>query len=260
MTKPQRGFYRKKNHRNIFGLPVLQDNITWIWSLGKEAVVIDPAIAAPVEIWLKNHDLNLIAVLQTHHHSDHIGGTKGLLKLWPKAEVIAAKKDILRIPFQTISVTDGDQITLMNSSLQVIEVPGHTKEHIAFFLPTGSQRSEEAALFCGDTLFGAGCGRLFEGSPEEMYLSLKRLSSLPKETKIYCAHEYTEANLLWATGINPSDKAIKDRLTKVREVRLNGELTLPSNMAIEISTNLFLRAKDSEELSKLRKHKDHWKG
>ncbi len=260
MTRPQRGFYRRKNLRDVYGLPVLQDNITWIWVVGKEAVVIDPAIAAPVKTWLHSLDLNLIAVLQTHHHSDHIGGTKDLLRQWPKADVIAAIKDQARIPFQTISVAEGDKINLLNSTLEVLEVPGHTLGHIAFFIPKNPDSGEESTLFCGDTLFGAGCGRLFEGSPEEMYLSLKRIADLPLETRIYCAHEYTEANLLWAMGIKPTDIAIRERLKEVKKVRHRGGLSLPSTIKIELSTNLFLKAKTAEELAILRKNKDNWRG
>ncbi len=242
----------------ISPIPVLKDNIIWVWVSGQEAVVIDPSLTEPVKQWLQDRNLNLIAVLQTHHHSDHIGGTEGLTKTWPKAKVIAAKSDRERIPFQTISVSDGDKISLMESKLTVIDVAAHTKNHIAFYLPTERRAQNQPALFCGDTLFGGGCGRLFEGSPEDMYRALNRLASLPSETRIYCAHEYTEDNLKWASALFPNNNQIKNRLHKVSKLRQQGKLSLPSTLSEEKSTNLFLLAKTSQELGKLRKHKDSW--
>ena len=186
--------YKEKNSYSIHGIPVLKDNIIWILVKGTEAVVIDPAIAEPVEIWLKNQNLQLIAVLQTHHHDDHIGGTKSLIKQLPGATVIASGADRNRIPFQTLSVTGGDDLNLMGLSMKVLDVAGHTNTHLAYYIPPKTDSvddSKEASLFCGDTLFGGGCGRLFEGTPEKMYKSLRLLNELPENTKVYCAHEYT---------------------------------------------------------------------
>ncbi len=242
----------------INAIPVLNDNIIWVWSKGTQAVVVDPAVSEPVKNWLVSKDLTLIAVLQTHHHDDHIGGTKELLNYWPKAEVIASGADRERIPLQTISVKDGDQICLLGTNLLVIEVPGHTKFHIAYYLSFKNSKNQSPALFCGDTLFAAGCGRIFEGTAEEMYLSLNRLSKLPDETRIYCAHEYTESNLRWASSIKPENLVIQKRLKDIVELRKKGSLSLPSKIEEEKLTNLFLLAKNSREFGELRLNKDTW--
>lgn len=223
-------------------------------------MVVDPAVSEPIQQWLTARGLNLLAVLQTHHHSDHIGGTEGLLQAWPKAEVIAAKADLERIPFQTISVKDGDIIKLMDHQINVIEVPGHTKAHIAYFVNSNQGKGGTRALFCGDTLFSGGCGRLFEGSPVDMFLSLKKLNTLPEETQVFCAHEYTESNLYWARSINPKNNSIKKRLKEVIKLRGKGLLSLPTTISLERSINLFLMAKSPKELGELRNHKDNWKG
>ncbi len=242
----------------IHALPVLQDNIIWIWVIGNQAVVVDPAVTEPVREWLEAKHFQLIAVLQTHHHEDHIGGTKGLIRQWPQAEIVASSQDLRRIPFQTISVKDGDEIVLAGEPIKVFEVPGHTKTHLAYYLPPQTIANSSPVLFCGDTLFGAGCGRLFEGTAQEMYKSLKLFKGLPDETKVYCAHEYTEANLLWAQEISPNNRSIKSRYKKIRELRSEGKPSLPSSILEEKHTNLFLRASSPEELAVLRKNKDNW--
>lgn len=244
----------------IHAIEVLDDNIIWIWTHDQQAVVVDPAISEPVQKWLEQRQLDLVAVLQTHHHQDHIGGTPKLLKRWPEAAVIAAAADRDRIPFQTVSVGDGDQISLHNRSLEVIDVAGHTRAHVAYHLPATEKSPQDAALFCGDTLFGAGCGRLFEGTAEDMHRALKRLCSLAPETKVYCAHEYTEANLRWAAAMRPDDQAIRARLADVSARRRQGKLSLPSSIEEEQLTNLFVRAKSSEELASLRQSKNEWQG
>ena len=254
--------YKEKNSYSIHGIPVLKDNIIWILVKGTEAVVIDPAIAKPVEMWLKNQNLKLIAVLQTHHHDDHIGGTKSLIKQWPGATVIASGADRNRIPFQTLSVTGGDDLNLMGLSMKVLDVAGHTNTHLAYYIPPKRDSvggNIKASLFCGDTLFGGGCGRLFEGTPEKMYESLRLLNELPENTKVYCAHEYTKSNLLWALSIYPKDVLIKKRLESVNKRREEGLLTIPTTILEERETNLFIRAKDVEEFSQLRLHKDNWR-
>ncbi len=252
----------EKGKRNckIHALPVLKDNIIWIWEIEKEAVVVDPAIAEPVEKYLKTNNLTLNSILQTHHHDDHIGGTKVLLKHWPSASVIACKSDVRRIPFQTCSVIDNEELIIMGHRTKVFEVPGHTKNHIVFYIPKTNKNESKPILFCGDTLFGGGCGRLFEGTEEEMFKSLNRLKLLPKNTQVYCAHEYTEANLKWANHLYPEDLLIKNRLAYVSKIRVSGETTLPSSIGEEQKTNLFFRAKSIKEFSRLRTHKDNWIG
>lgn len=249
-----------QNNFIINPLPVLKDNIIWIWIIGKQAVVIDPSISKPVIAWLKAKNLNLKAILQTHHHEDHIGGTKALLNEWPSAEVIASKNDLTRIPFQTISVTDGTIFSLMGCLIEVLDIPGHTNAHIAFYLREEGEKVKKPVLFCGDTLFGGGCGRIFEGSMEDMYKSLNRIKSLPSGTNIFCAHEYTESNLRWAYSLYPGDILIKARLQEVIKKREKGLQSLPISLAEEKMTNLFLRAESIKEFSFLRKHKDNWAG
>jgi len=242
----------------IHALPVLKDNIVWIWVAAGQAVVVDPAVAPPVIDWLQARELTLRAVLQTHHHPDHIGGTPELLQRWPNAEVVAAAADRDRIPFQTLSVRDGDRIPLLNGELAVLDVPAHTRAHVAYVLM--GPADQPAALFCGDTLFSGGCGRLFEGTPADMHKALQRFSRLPSETGVHCAHEYTEANLRWASAINPADQKIADRLRQVQALRARGGCSLPSTIEIERETNLMMRAANSEELAVLRSHKDQWRG
>ena len=188
--------------QEIIGLRVLRDNIIWLWKKNNSVVVIDPALSQTVIKYLKVNNLNLEAILQTHHHSDHIGGTRELIKEWPNVKVIASAKEKDRIPFQNFSVRGGDQLYLLDQEVQVIEVIGHTRSHIAFYLNNGAP-----VLFIGDTLFSAGCGRVFEGTYKQMYNSLKKIKSLPKNTLIYCAHEYTKSNLLWACLLYTSDAA-----------------------------------------------------
>jgi hydroxyacylglutathione hydrolase len=233
-------------------LPVLRDNYLFVLHDGRQAAVVDPAVAEPAIAWLKQRDLELVAVLQTHHHSDHIGGTPALLQEWPRAEVVAALADRERIPFQTRGVAGGDRFTLLGQPVEVLAVPGHTRAHLAFHLPL------QGELFCGDTLFAAGCGRLFEGSPEQMHHSLGLLAALPETTRVWCAHEYTASNLRWAAAQRPGDGAIAERLAAVLLARAQDRPTIPSSIGEERRTNLFMRAADGQELAALRRSKNDW--
>lgn len=244
---------------SLHALPVLQDNVIWIWVRGAEAVVVDPAVAEPVIDWLQQRQLRLSAVLQTHHHADHIGGTPGLLQRWPNAAVVAAAADRSRIPFQTVSVSGGDRVSVLGRSLAVLDVAAHTAAHIAFVIPEQEDLDLGPVLFCGDTLFSGGCGRLFEGTPADMYRALGRLAQLPESTQVCCAHEYTEGNLLWATQQEPKDAAIRQRYETVVALRHRGELSLPSSIGEERRSNLFMRAESVEQLGRLRRHKDQWR-
>ena len=247
----------KKSEFTIYPIPVLQDNIVWVWVHNCNAVVVDPSISNPVEKSLLAKGLSLKAILQTHHHDDHIGGTLKLIKRWPDAKVVASKKELKRIPFQTLSVGDNDIFHLMESEIKVIEVHGHTNNHIAFYISKGNTKYN--ILFPGDTLFGGGCGRLLEGTHLQMFESLYKLNSLPENTKIYPAHEYTENNLKWALTLEPKNISIIERL-KIIQIKLKrGMPSLPSTLSEERKTNLFLRANNVEEFTMLRRHKDSWK-
>ena len=239
--------------QKIIGLRVLNDNIIWLWKKNKSVVVIDPAVPKPVIKYLNENNLNLEAILQTHHHADHIGGTEVLIEKWPNVKVIASKKEKDRIPFQNFSVQDRDKLNILGEEVQIIEVLGHTRTHIAFFL-----NGVNPVLFIGDTLFSGGCGRIFEGTYEQMYASLEKIKLLPKNTLIYCAHEYTKSNLMWAINIKPEDQDIKNKLLQVeKNISLN-RLTIPFKLDEEMKINLFLRAKSLKEFIYLRENKDLW--
>jgi hydroxyacylglutathione hydrolase len=172
--------------------------------------------------------------------------------------VIASAADRARIPLQTQGVAEGDRFVLLGRTVEVLEVPGHTAHHIAFYLPPQGEAGAE--LFCGDTLFAGGCGRLFEGTPEQMHTSLQRLAALPASTRVWCAHEYTEGNLRWAAAEAPGDGPIAERLAAVRAQRAAGQPTIPSSIGLEQATNLFMRAADGAELRRRRGSKDLWRG
>lgn len=241
-------------------IPVLNDNYVFVLHGDGPgtAVVVDPAVAEPVISWLEQRQLELVAILHTHHHHDHIGGTPGLLQRWPAAAVIASSADRERIPLQTRGVGDGDVFELLGRRVEVLAVPGHTAHHIAFHLPPSG--GDAGHLFCGDTLFAGGCGRLFEGTPEQMHQSLQRLGALPDATQVWCAHEYTAGNLRWAAAERPEDTAIQARLQEVLALREQQQPTIPSRIALEKATNLFLRAADAAELRRRRGSKDLWRG
>jgi hydroxyacylglutathione hydrolase len=217
----------------IIPIPAFQDNYIWLLKRGAHAAVVDPGDAAPVIATLKDLSLTLDAILITHHHSDHIGGVAELLKHWPKANVYAPKREQYNFPHQAVGENDVVQLKTLNLDLTVMETPGHTLGHVVYY---GANM-----LFCGDTLFGAGCGRLFEGTPEQMYHSLQRLAKLPKNTAVYCTHEYTKHNLRFARSLDPGNAALAMRQVDAAAIRLAGKPTLPSNIGLELETNPFLR-------------------
>jgi hydroxyacylglutathione hydrolase len=221
----------------IVPIPAFQDNYIWLLHHHGHAVVVDPGDAVPVIQFLQRHLLHLDAILITHHHSDHIDGVEQLLNIHA-ATVYAPEKE--QYNFQHIQVNASSQIHFsnLNLSFQVIEVPGHTLGHVAYY---GANY-----LFCGDTLFGAGCGRLFEGTPEQMYQSLQKLSTLPETTQVYCTHEYTVQNIQFALTLEPSNQDLIQRSQLSRKLRLNQQPTLPSTIALERATNPFLRCGNQE--------------
>ena len=250
------------DHWQVWLVPALSDNLIPVLQRGNQAAVVDPAEAASVARALEQRGLELVAILHTHHHHDHIGGTPGLLERWPHAAVIAAASDRARIPLQTRGVEEGERFELLGRPVEVWAVPGHTAHHIAFHLPASN--AEPGELFCGDTLFAAGCGRLFEGTAAQMHQALQRFAALPSDTRVWCAHEYTAGNLRWAHQLLPADHpakpAVQQRLEQVRALRQAGGFTIPSSIGLERSTNLFMQANDATELAELRRHKDHWRG
>lgn len=216
----------------IIPLPAFDDNYLWLIRRGDRAAVVDPGDAAPVMAYVASHDLSLDAILLTHHHGDHIGGVSALVERFQPA-VIGPNDD--RIGGRTRTVAEGDVVALegLGLELQVIEVPGHTRSHVAYY---GGN-----ALFCGDTLFVAGCGRLFEGTPAQMAASLGKLAALPGSTRVYCAHEYTLSNIRFARAVEPDNAALADLERRAQATRARNEPTVPSTIDAERATNPFLR-------------------
>jgi hydroxyacylglutathione hydrolase len=218
-------------------IPVLQDNYVYLAHdpAGGATAVVDPAVAPPVLERLAAKGWRLSHILNTHHHNDHIGGNLAL-KAATGAVIVGARKDAARIPGIDIEVGEGDSFMLGSVAASVLEVPGHTSGHIAYWFATAR------ALFCGDTLFALGCGRLFEGSAEQMWQSLRKFRALPDDTLIYCAHEYTESNARFARTVERNNADLLARIDDIKATRKRGLPTVPSRMAIERKTNPFLRA------------------
>ncbi len=218
----------------ITPIPAFTDNYIWMISTPDQtqAWVVDPGDAAPVLAALESADKTLGGVLITHHHLDHTGGLPALLERH-RVPVIGPPG----IEGVSQTVREGDAVEVMGQRLRVLETPGHTLDHIAFV----SDDADQPLVFCGDTLFAAGCGRMFEGTAEQMHHSLSKLADLPSTTQVYCAHEYTEANLKFAKAVEADNQAIKDRLSKTLAVRRHGRPTVPSTLAVELESNPFLR-------------------
>lgn len=223
-------------------LPVLNDNYIYLIHApySRETAVVDPAVAEPVLDYLHQKNWPLKYIFNTHHHADHIGGNL-VLKQQTGCHIIGSETDRQRIPGIDQGVIEGEQLQLGKHSIHVIECSGHTQGHIAFYIP------DAHALFCGDTLFAIGCGRLFEGSAAQMLQSLKKFTALPAETKIYCAHEYTAANAQFALSVEPNNTALQQAIVDVKQLRAKNLPTVPTTLKQEIATNPFLRA-DSLEI------------
>jgi hydroxyacylglutathione hydrolase len=220
----------------VVALPAFADNYIWVLRRGGCAAVVDPGDAGPVLAYLREQGLRLVALLATHHHGDHVGGNEDLLRRHP-APVYGPRDP--RIPSVDRPVGDGDRVSLpeLGLELRVLEVPGHTRSHIAYL--------GGGALYCGDTLFACGCGRLFEGTAAQMHASLQRLAALPPETRVYCAHEYTLANIRFALAADPDNAALRARDAATRALRAAGRPTVPSTIAEERATNPFLRCQEA---------------
>ncbi|UZE21604.1 hydroxyacylglutathione hydrolase [Pseudomonas sp. B21-056] len=221
----------------ISALPAFTDNYIWLLQdhSSHRCAVVDPGDAAPVQAWLDAHPGWVLSdILITHHHHDHVGGVQAL-KNATNATVHGPASE--NIPARDIALEDNDQVKVLGLDFDVYAVPGHTLGHIAYY--------HHGLLFCGDTLFAAGCGRLFEGTPQQMHHSLGRLAALPEDTLVYCTHEYTLSNLKFAAAVEPDNPDIAARLEKVSRQRNDGVMTLPSTLALEKLTNPFLRTAET---------------
>ena len=214
-------------------IPAFKDNYIWLLTEGRRAFVVDPGDAAPVLARLEADGLMLDGILITHHHADHQGGVAELTARYQPQVFAPAKESITGC---THPLYGGERIEVLGLGVDVMAVPGHTLGHLACSAP--------GVLFCGDTLFGAGCGRLFEGTPEQMSASLDSIAALPDETRVYCAHEYTEMNLRFALAVEPENAALQERVRRVAALRADGLPSVPSTLAEEKATNPFLRCTD----------------
>lgn len=222
----------------LIPLPAFSDNYIWLLHDGQQAIVVDPGEAAPVQEALQDLNLRLQAILVTHHHADHVGAVDALRAAHGAAVYGPAYETL---PEPVVRMGAGDRLSLLGLDFEVIEVPGHTSGHIAWYCP---QINDAPALFCGDTLFSGGCGRVFEGTPEQMYASLQQLAALPRTTGVFCAHEYTVSNLRFAQAVEPHNSDLVTYLSHCQALRAADRPTLPSTLAQELAINPFLRCRE----------------
>jgi len=235
----------------VTAVPVLSDNYSWILrnSQTGATALIDPPDFAPIDAALKSMGGRLDVILLTHHHPDHVAAAEEFATAYG-AKIIGAKADAYRLPKLDQQVVEGDEVRVGNATGVVIETPGHTVGHIAYYFAAGP------ILFCGDTLFSLGVGRFFEGTPAQMFSSLAKFASLPDETLVCCGHEYTLGNAEFAITAEPENKALQARVTEVRSLRAKNIATVPSTLGSERAANPFLRAATAERLGELREAKN----
>jgi hydroxyacylglutathione hydrolase len=238
---------------SITPLPILSDNYAYLLRCAESGVVaiVDPAEEAPCIAAIEAAGGRLDLILLTHHHGDHIAAAEPLRAKYG-AKIVGAKADAHRLPRLDQAVVEGDAVQIGNVAAQVFDTPGHTRGHIAFYLPAAS------ALFCGDTLFALGCGRFLEGTADEMFASLAKFAALPGETLVYCGHEYTESNARFAVHADPGNAALAAYAEKVFAMRKRGAFTIPSRLSDEMACNPFLRALDAAALGGLREAKNQF--
>lgn len=230
----------------IHRVAAFQDNYIFLLYDGRQgqAAVVDPGDANPVLQTLESLGATLSAIFNTHHHSDHVGGNRQLLERFPAAQVYGGAEDRGRIPGQTHFLREGDRVQFGERQGEVFFVPGHTRAHIAYYFPP-AEAGGWGELFCGDTLFAGGCGRLFEGTPQQMVESLGKLRRLPDTTRVWCAHEYTLNNLKFAVTVDGGNALLRDRLGQVQVARRQNQPTVPTALGLEKQTNPFLRWDDA---------------
>ncbi len=228
----------------VVPIPCLKDNYAYllVCEQSGEAAVVDPSEVEPVLAAAKREGVKLVAIWATHHHLDHVGGNEGVVRAGGICEVTAHASDRGRVPEQTRSLETGDVVTVGSVSARVTHIPGHTLGAVAYFVDDAKER----AVFTGDTLFLAGCGRLFEGTPAQMHASLTSLAALPGDTRVYCGHEYTAANLRFAHHVEPSNRAVEEATDGVAREREAGRPTIPGTIEREKATNPFLRGRSAE--------------
>lgn len=233
-------------------IPTLDDNYTYLLEASNgETAIIDAGDAAPIIEVLEAKGLGLNHILLTHHHYDHIDGAPALKQHY-NAKIAAPKKDNHRIPNIDTELSEGDLFDFGDEQFQIIETPGHTTGHICYYAPNNK------ALFCADTLFSLGCGRLFEGTAEDMQASMEKLKALPDDTRIYPGHEYTQNNGEFCLSINPDNQALQNRMKEVRTLRAQNLPTIPTTLKTEKETNLFLQTKTARQFAELRSLKDNF--
>lgn len=229
-------------------VPAFRDNYLWVVAEGRRAAVVDPGDAGPIEEFLAARGLELAAILATHHHGDHVGGLEELAAHW-RCPVFGPAGE--RIDGLTQRLREDDRIVVpgLGLALDVLDVPGHTAGHIAYV-----HGGDDPFVFCGDTMFACGCGRLFEGTPEQMVKSLGKLAALPAPTRVYCAHEYTMSNIRFAEAVEPGNRRLGERKARDAARRSRNEPTVPSTIGEELATNPFLRCAEPEVVASAERH------
>ena len=235
-------------------VPCLSDNYAYLLHDAATGAtgIVDPSEAPPVLAALERHSWKLTHILNTHHHFDHTGGNVSL-KEQTGAVIIGPKPDAARIPGIDTGVSEGDTVRFGSETAHILDIPAHTSGHIAFWFEASQ------AVFTGDTLFAMGCGRLFEGTPAQMFNAMRKLEALPGETRVYCGHEYTESNGRYALTVEPANADLVGRMDEVRSLRAEGKPTIPSTIALEKLTNPFMRAATIEALAQRRMAKDNFR-
>ena len=236
--------HQSSNKPQITPIKAFQDNYIWAMIEDQNLIIVDPGDAKPVLEFISHSKLNLLSILITHKHLDHMGGVDEIYTKYPNIEIYAPRDSNFSFPYKAVGEGEEFKIDGTSMNFKVLETPGHTLDHIVYI--------NESNLFCGDTLFACGCGRIFEGTYNQMFESLQKFKKLDADMKVFCAHEYTVKNIEFALTLNPTNKKLLNRLKSC----LNQEVTLPSSLKEEFETNPFLLAKDVEQFKEIRQQKD----